>query len=261
MGAWGYGILQNDAVQDAMLRFIREVRADVDPLREAAPSPDGAGRLAAVVGLLLQLQAPHCFDPAREYAATILAAIERQAPALTALPKTAVDLLGAIRGHHGVELAGEEGPLAEDLYQAFFDADAGFPMERGTGVRHAGMFAHPAGAAYVQEVADRCVRRLSEGFADLGEPPEMWDELADEVAALSALLQLEPCRVDAGLFRGWWQSYLVACAEEDYEEEYEWEYRRCLWRALNHGYLRFSGEPKPAPLPMPERKREEEEDD
>src|SRR5262249_2352798 len=160
------------------------------------------------------LHAPHIFDPERPYVAPILAAIERQAPAFAALPKTAVDLLAAVRAGQGYELAEQEGPLADDLPQALLDSAPGLPMGPGTGGRHAGMFEHPAGAAYLQEVADRCVQLVAEGFANLGEPPEMWDEHGDEIAALSALLQLEPCRVDGRLFRDWWDRYLSA-AEED----------------------------------------------
>jgi hypothetical protein len=75
----------------------------------------------------------------------------------------------------------------------------------------------------------------------------------NEIAALSVLLQLQPCRVSAELFRDWWSRYRAA-EGDDLEglDEYEEAYRRCLWRALNYGLLRFSGEPKPPPLTLDE---------
>jgi hypothetical protein len=262
MGAWGYGLLQNDATQDALLRIVRGLSEDVGRLRRRRPAPDVAGRVAAAVGVMLQLQLWHCFDPEREAAVTLLAVLERQAPAFSVLPKTAIDLLGAIRAGKGAELANQNGDLPDELAQAFFDSNPGFPMERGTGVRHAGMFEHPAGAAYVQEVADRYVELVSRGFADLGQPPEMWDEHGEEIAALSILLQLRPCRVAPELFRDWWDRYCAAEGNElEYLDEYETAYRRCLWRALNYGWMRFSGEPRPAPLTLVEPATEEDEDE
>src|SRR5262249_6208995 len=118
---------------------------------------------------------------------------------------------------------------------------------------HAGLFEHPAGAAYVQEVADRCVEVVGRGFAHLGEPPEMWDEHGNEIAALCVLLQLQPCRVPAKLFRDWWRRYRAAEGDDPGDrEDYEEAYRRCMWRALNYGLMRFSGKRKPAPLTLDE---------
>src|SRR5436305_1236658 len=56
MGAWGRGLLQNDETQDALLRVVREISEDVGRLRRRRPAPDVAGRVAAAVGLMLQLQ-------------------------------------------------------------------------------------------------------------------------------------------------------------------------------------------------------------
>jgi hypothetical protein len=257
MGAWGYGLLQNDTCQDALVRFVRDVRADVNLLGDRQPAPELAGRLAGAVGLLLQMQAQRSFDPEVEYAAAVLAVIERHAPAFSALPKTAGDLLGAIRAGKGPELAEQDGGLPPELSQAFFDSNPGFLTERGTGVRHAGMFEHPASAAYLQEVADRCVELVARGFADLGEPPEMWDEHGDEIAALCVLLQLEPCRVAPELFRDWWGRYRAAEGDVADLDGFEEAYRRCLWRALDYGHRRFSGEPKPVPLRLDEAATEE----
>jgi hypothetical protein len=251
MGAWGCGLLQNDVSQDALVRFLHTIDADVAGLRRRRPAAALAGRLAGPVGLLLQLNSVSSFDPDCERGTTLLAVLQRQAPAFSALPRTAVDLLGAIQAGKGPDLVEQEGPLPDELSQAFFEARPGFLTERGTGAYHPDLFEHPASAAYVQEVADRCVDVVRRGFADLGEPPEMWDEHGDEIAALCVLLQLQPCRVPAKYFRDWWSRYRAA-EGDDLEglDDYEKAYRRCLWRALNYGLLRFSGEPKPAPLTL-----------
>jgi hypothetical protein len=253
MGAWGCGLLQNDVSQDALVRFLQTIDADVARLRRRRPTADLAGRLAGAVGLLLQLMSVSSFDPDSERGATLLAVLQRQASAFPALPKTAIDLLGAIRAGKGLELVEQEGTLPAELAQAFFEEEPGFLTERGTGMYHAGLFEHSASAAYVQEVADRCVEVVQRGFADLGEPPEMWEEHGDEIVALCVLLQLQPCRVSAELFRDWWSRY-HASEGDDLEglEEYEQDYRRCLWRALNYGLRRFSGKPKPTPLTLDE---------
>jgi hypothetical protein len=253
MGAWGCGLLQNDDVQDGLVELLHTIDADVARLRRRRPSAGLAGRLAGAVGLLLQLKSVSSFDPGRERGATLLAVLDRQAPAFSALSKTARDLLGAIQAGKGLGLVELEGPLPPELSQAFFEDEPGFLTERGTGRHHPDLFEHPTGAAYVQEVADRCVEVVRRGFADLGEPPEMSDEHGDEIAALCVLLQLQPCKVSTELFRDWWDRYRAA-EGDDLEglEEYEEAYRRCLWRALNHGLLRFSGEPRPAPLTLDE---------
>ncbi len=254
MGAWGDGLLQNDASQDGLVELLQTIDADVARLRTRRPAVGLAGRLAGAVGLLLQLKSGPSFDPDSERGATLLAVLGRQAPAFSALPKTARDLLGAIQAGEGPGLVELEDTLPPELSQAFFEDEPGFLTERGTGRYHPDLFEHTAGAAYVQEVADRCVEVVRRGFADLGEPPEMWAEHGDEIAALCVLLQLQPCKVSAELFRDWWGRYRAA-EGDDLEglEEYEEAYRRCLWRALNYGLLRFSGEPRPAPLTLGER--------
>src|SRR2546423_49837 len=90
-------------------------------------------------------------------------------------------------GTAGWGAAGRGGALPPELARAFVEGNPGFWTERGSGPYHAGLFGHPAGADYVQEVADRCVEVVGRGFADLGEPPEMWDEHGDEIAALCVL--------------------------------------------------------------------------
>jgi hypothetical protein len=265
MGAWGYGLLQNDSSQDGLLHVIRSVSDDVVGLRRRKPTPDSAGRLAGAVGLLVQLQMWHCFDPERDAGAALLAAVERHEPAFHVLPKTARDVLGAIRAGKGQEIVNQDGPLRGELLQALYEGgpDSSFPMERGTGVWHAGMFEHPAAAAYVQEFAGRCFELVAGGFDDLGQPPEMWDEHGNEIAALCILLQLQPCRVPAESFRDWWGRYRAAEGDDDLAnlETFEIRYRRCVWRALNYGLMRFSGEPKPAPLDLDEPKELDEDEE
>jgi hypothetical protein len=230
MGAWGCGLLQNDVSQDALIRFLQTSDADVARLRTRGPIADLAGRLAGAVGLLLQLKSVSSFDPDCERGATLLAVLQQQAPAFSALPKRAVDLLGAIQAGKGLDLVEQEGTLPSELTQAFFEDKPGFLTERGTGTYHAGLFEHPASAAYVQEVADRCVEVVRRGLADLGEPPEVWDEHGDEIVALCALLQLRPCQVPAELFGDWWSRYRAAEGNDlDSLDEYEQAYRRCLW--------------------------------
>jgi hypothetical protein len=252
MGAWGRGLLQNDSAQDGLLEISDGIEADILRLL-GRRSEAVVGRLAAGVGLLLQLRIWHCFDPEHDFLPRLLDILEHHEPKFTVLPKTAIDLLGAIREGKGLELVSLDGQLPDDLAQAFFDSKPGFPMERPTGMRHPGMFEHPASAAYVQKVADRCVKRVSSGFRRSYEVSDLSREGGETISALCILLQLEPCQVPPENFRDWWDRYRAATASSDSEEDesertFEIAYRRGLRLALDHGLRRFSGKKKVVPL-------------
>jgi hypothetical protein len=58
MGAWGYGILQNDAAQDSMCEVARRIESDIASLSDSG-SEKNAASLGAATGLLLQFS-PLC---------------------------------------------------------------------------------------------------------------------------------------------------------------------------------------------------------
>jgi hypothetical protein len=243
MGAWGYGLLQNDDSQDGLLHFFDSIEEDVLALRTLPPTTDRAARLAAGVGLLLQFQIWSCFDATYSFLPNLEELLDAsQAPILT-LPKPVIDLLRGIREGAGAELVYREGPLPPELAEAFFANEPGFSMERGTGVREECLFEHPAAIAYVQEVADRAVALVEEGFVndDIGDAAR---EAGETIAAFTILLQLEPCKIDPGLFPQWWDLYVEAAAGNEIGEEGEFfaAYNRGMRQALEFGWRRFAGD-------------------
>jgi len=245
MGAWGHGILQNDTAQDGLVGVIHTIYDDVVALEKKPTNAKTAARLGAGVGLLLQLSAGYWFSddgPSWPKLREVLAQHER---AFADVSPEVDRLLADVLAGKGRELAARDGPPDARLGEALFATNSdGFPMERTFGLREPALFAHKEAARYVQEVADRLVKQLDDGFAD-DDVVAFLDEEAEWIAALAVLLVLEPCRVDPDHFASWRARFRRATAadEEDVDQEsFEARYGACLERAFQIGIDKFAAD-------------------
>ncbi|MEM7012061.1 MAG: hypothetical protein AAF585_11315, partial [Verrucomicrobiota bacterium] len=70
MGAWGYGILENDAAQDGLNDVAWPIHEDVAALSKQTATLESAAKLGAAVGLLMQWS-PYSFNPENSFFATL----------------------------------------------------------------------------------------------------------------------------------------------------------------------------------------------
>lgn len=221
MGAWGYGLLKNDAIQD-----------DIVAVADRRPTEASAARLGSAVGLLLHLSSGYSYDPANAVAPVIGRAIEHHRPKLAALPERARRLLRDVADGRGSELADRPGRLSKPVHAALCGPRTDEPtMEWGLGKREPSLFARPAAARYVQTVADRCVARVDEDFADDDVVGDLSHE-ARGMGAFGALLVISPCRVSVARVRRWQAAYCRVTAalatEGNEDEDFDRQYNACL---------------------------------
>jgi hypothetical protein len=245
MGAWGYGILQNDAAQDDLCEVIEGIHGDVIALRKEPTNSKTVARLGAGVGLLLQLSAGYWFSEEGEHWAPLREVLAQHQSGFAAVSPEVDRILADVLAGKGGELAARDAPPDTRLSGALFATDAKhFPMERTFSYREPALFADPEAARYVQEVADRLMKKVDEGFAD-DEIVEDLSREADFMAALGVLLVLEPCRIDPDHFASWRTRFREVKAEADeqsdpLELEFDERYTACLEQTFQIGIDRFS---------------------
>jgi hypothetical protein len=252
MGAWGYGLLQNDSSQDGLCDIHDRIEADVGKLARRRPGEAMAARLAGGIGLLLHLNAHYSFNSENAFFGQLDAALARQEPAFDTLPRKAATILRNLRANpeKGADLVDRTGPLDKQLQVGFFNKGKGFPMERRMGKREPALFEHPGSAAYVQEVADRCLRVVVAGFRKRGILRDLCREGGDIIAALATLFVIEPCAINPARLRDCWELYRAAAVGANYEDEEDFQnaYRACLRAALTAGIRKFSAGAETLPL-------------
>ena len=202
MGTWDHGLLDNDSVLDGLGELSNGVFADITTLGAAVPTEATARRLAAAVGALLQLSAYSFRDDANGPA--IVAALQAHAPGLAGLPATVRHVLGQVEKGEGEALARRPASMDLGLVELLHVGATKAPF----GAREPALFASVEGAAYVQELAMRCVAAVE---ADL-EDESNWSDLCREAAGLgplAALLVQEPCHIPASTLERWRR-----CAQE-----------------------------------------------
>lgn len=196
MGTWDHGLLDNDSVHDGLGELAASVLADITTLGAAVPTEATARRLAAAVGALLQLSAYSFRDDADDPA--IVAALRAQQPGLAGLPAPVRHVLGQVEKGEGEALARRPAGMDPGLVELLHVGATEAPF----GTREPALFASVEGAAYVQELAMRCVAAVE---ADL-EDESTWSDLCREASGfgpLAVLFVLEPCRVPASTLERW----------------------------------------------------------
>jgi hypothetical protein len=155
MGRWGSGIWDSDGALDAVAEIERGIVGDLRRYARTRPGPRTPARVAAAVGILLQLGSIEVTDPER--ARPVVRAIRKHAANLKAkLGPDASRLLERVAAGEGKALANRKGGRSGSVRKAL----GGYR----DGVREPSLFAHAEARAYVQKVARRCsgaVRRLT----------------------------------------------------------------------------------------------------
>jgi hypothetical protein len=77
MGAWGYGILQNDTAQDGLYEVAHEVEEAVGEWMIGSEA--NAARLGAAVGILLQFS-PYSFESENPFVVRLTEALRANQP-------------------------------------------------------------------------------------------------------------------------------------------------------------------------------------
>jgi hypothetical protein len=241
MGAWGYGILQNDDAQDGLVEVIHGVEDDISRVAHRRSDEAVAARVGGAVGLLLQLSAWFSLDPESEFFPTLRDTLEQQMTAFNALPRGASRLLTEVQKGKGIEMTNRPAKLNRQLQRTLFATPAeDFSTQRVFSKREPALFRHPEAARYLQGVADRCVERVNCDFADESIVGDLSRESAG-MGAFATLLVLEPCQVDPKRFEIWRDQFHKATADLELgEEDFEQKYNECLELAFRVGIRKFS---------------------
>jgi hypothetical protein len=219
MGTWDEGLLDNDTASDGLGDVAGGIVADIQTLGANKPDSKSTARLAAAVGLLLQLE-PFYFSAENERSKTIVAALKAHEAQIAKLPPHARAVLDQVVGGKGEALAERPAPMNAALSQAVRKGAA-----QCFGLREEVLFATEPGAAYVQEVANRCVKMVEDVFAD----EDNWSDLCREgygMGGLAPLLVLEPCRVPRDKIEQWRSLAKKGLAELEEREDDELDFHR-----------------------------------
>ena len=227
MGTWEDGLLDNDTALDGLGDLQSAIVADIVELGAAKPTATSTGRLAGAVGALLQLSA-YDFDDEADGSA-IAAAVKAHAAEIAKLPAPARKLLDQVAAGHGKALAEREAKLPVEQMRLLHSGGKGAsPFGR----REPSLFATKAAAAYVQEIAQRCVGAVDGDFED----ENNWNDLCREgvgIGTLPVLLVLAPCRVPTAKIERWRKKAKKGIASLEEEPDEELDFHRGYYAKLD----------------------------
>ena len=243
MGAWGYGIVQNDTAQDGMCAVAGEVEQHIAGLPDA-PSEGHAAELGAAVGLLLHFS-HYSFNPENPFHQTLLDKLRAYEGEFDKLPGNAGEILAAVLAGQGAELNDREGPIHKDVEVAMHGAGRStFMMQKVFSVAEPELFAHPDARAYIQRLIDGIVAEVEATFEDDDLVGDLSRE-ADAVGPTALLLVVPAGQVDPERFVRWrarYRAVIEAMGEsgDQTEDTFQHEYGKCLELAFRCGIDRFS---------------------
>lgn len=157
-----------------------------------------------------------------------MAALQAHAPGLAGLPATVRRVLGQVEKGEGEALARRPASMDPGLVELLHVGATKAPF----GTREPALFASTEGAAYVQELAMRCVAAVE---ADL-EDESNWSDLCREAAGLgplAALFVLEPCHVPASTLERWRRCAQEGLAVLESEPDDELPFHRLYYANLD----------------------------
>ena len=242
MGAWGYGIIQNDAAQDSMCEVAHRIESDITAL-SGAGSEEDAAKVGAATGLLLQFS-PYSFNPENDFHDRLIGALIANRKYFVHLDGKSAEILNQIIDGRGSELAARDGEVDADIEKALHsDENEDFIMQKAFSVSEHDLFRHPVAMKYVQQIFDRIVADVDEGFED----EELVSDLSREaefMGAFALLLVLPAGRVNSGKFHQWrdrfrevWED--IEPIDDEIERKFEENYNRYLELAFQCGSARF----------------------
>ena len=243
MGAWGYGILQNDTAQDGMCDVANRIEADIVEMASTS-SEETAAKLAAATALLLQFS-QYSFNPDNRFHKKLIAALTANCEHFGQLPGSSEATLNEIIDGGGTELALRDGEIDAEIDKALHsDENEGFIMQKAFSVVEQDLLQHPTSRAYLQAVVDAIVAEVDEGFAD----DEAVSDLSRDaifMGPFGLLLILPKCDVNPNKFRQWQQRFHDVWADieptkDEVEKEFEDKYNAYLELAFKCGCERFA---------------------
>ena len=229
MGTWDHGLLDNDCANDGLAEVANGVAADIEHIGASKPSLTSTARLGAAVGVLLQL-AGHHFADGR--GGPLVAALQAHAASIARFPPPFRRALQRVIAGEGEALAGR--PWRMSVRQAGL-LHVG-RREPPFGKREPALFAARPAAAYVQEVARRCVEMVDEDLED----ESIWSDLCREsvgMGGLAALMVLEPCRVSPRKLAGWRRKAQAGLAALAAEPDEELPFHRAYYQNLDRVFM------------------------
>ena len=244
MGAWGYGVLQNDTAQDGICDVANTIEEHICKLKKKG-SIDSAAVLGAATGILLQFS-PYSFNPESNFYPDLVEALKNNKPFFSALPAKAVRVLETVLEGKSETLLERPGTLDKDIDKALKgdEEPKGFIMEKEFSYRDIELFSHPVARQYIQEVVDDLVAEVDEGFKD----EEQVSDISREgyfMGAFGLLLVLEPCKIDPEYFLQWqnrfnkvWQS--LDFEPDELEDKFNALYNANLYLAFDCGIKKFT---------------------
>jgi len=204
MGAWGYVVLQNDAAQDSLCDVAHWIEHDLVGFA-ANPSEENAARLGAAIGLLLQWS-PYTFAPENENVyPNLIKALKANQEGTKSLPGKSPEILEQIRLGEGSNLAQRPGVYDAAIDVALLGAEKpnAFPMEKAFALREDELFLHKAAREYVQDLAEKIVNAVVEGFDESEDVISDLSRESEVMGAFGLVLILEPIQIDPLLFKEW----------------------------------------------------------
>jgi hypothetical protein len=227
MGTWDDGILDNDTALDGLGELEVGIASDIERLGASKPSAASTAKLGAAVGVLLQLSS-YDFGLDTDHGPAIVSAVKAHAKTIAKLPPAARKVLDAVAAGEGKALGDRPAKMTAKQIR-LLNADA---KESRFGKREASLFASPPAAAYVQEVAKRCVEMIDGDFEDA----DNWSDLCREglgLGCLAALMILEPCKVSPAKVARWRRSAKKGIALLEKERDEELAFHRGYYRNLD----------------------------
>ncbi len=239
MGAWGTGILQNDDSQDGLVDIARDIERSV-----AALEADRWPKLLGAIGLLVQFS-PFSFSPDSDFHPVLIKAIERYRPAMSGVSEAVEHALAALLAGDSLRVERQHLPFALEnaLHERAEDLPEGFLPQKTWAKPFEGSFAHPMARDLAQEIADRCVTRLEQLFAD---EQYLRDFVPLPLGDLALLLIVSPISVEPIRFEQWRTAWRRARYVPDGVDPFCDAYEAALERAFEYGITRFADPPTEA---------------
>ncbi|MFN3196985.1 MAG: hypothetical protein ACE366_01035 [Bradymonadia bacterium] len=207
---------------------------DVHETAEA--SEDTAMTVLAGIALLMQFS-PYSLDPDNDAQAIFAEIVRDHRPYMIGLTAEIDTALNRIE-------AGKEPPYRlVELPQTLNEILHGFGevsgLDRTWACPPEGCFDHPAAQAFVQSVADECVRRLDAEITP-GTDPDLVREI-EVLGELALLLLLEPITIPSEKFSQWHSNWSASLFIQSEEERDELEgHNQCIRNAFYYGELKFT---------------------
>jgi hypothetical protein len=190
MGTWDDGLLDNDTACDALGTLCDKIVRDIQ-------NAEATETRCAAVGVLLQLS-PYKLGLDSASGPLIAAAVKAHAKQIEKLDSDVRGVMQLVMDGKGKELAEQRDPSGA-AYAGILNSNA---TKSHFGERHAALFASPAGAAYVQSIADRCIETIEGELAD----EDSWCDLCREVGSMGlvgVLLAIAPYCIPISTIESW----------------------------------------------------------